>query len=125
MEKILVTGGAGYIGSHIVEKLIKLKKKVIIIDNLSTGHKKLINKKAIFFKKNITKFNEINHSISKHKISSIIHLAASLSVGESQKKPNKYKKNNVLGTKIWLKLQLKIILKILFFPLHVLCIRTD
>ena len=81
MEKILVTGGAGYIGSHIVEKLIKLKKKVIIIDNLSTGHKKLINKKAIFFKKDITKFNEINHSISKHKISSIIHLAASLSVG--------------------------------------------
>ena len=107
MEKILVTGGAGYIGSHIVEKLIKLKKKVIIIDNLSTGHKKLINKKAIFFKKDITKFNEINHSISKHKISSIIHLAASLSVGESQKKPNKYKKNNVLGTKNLVKIAIK------------------
>ena len=49
MSNILVTGGAGYIGSHIVEKLIKLKKKVFIIDNLSTGHKKLINRKAIFF----------------------------------------------------------------------------
>ena len=82
-------------------------KKVIIIDNLSTGHKKLINKKAIFFKKDITKFNEINHSISKHKISSIIHLAASLSVGESQKKPNKYKKNNVLGTKNLVKIAIK------------------
>ena len=49
-EKILITGGAGYIGSHIVEELIKSKEKVFIIDNLSTGHKKLINKKAIFFK---------------------------------------------------------------------------
>ena len=49
-QNILVTGGAGYIGSHIVEQLIKNKKKVIIIDNLVTGHKELINKKAKFFK---------------------------------------------------------------------------
>ena len=49
MENILVTGGAGYIGSHIVEQLLKTNKRVIIVDNLSTGHKKLINKKAKFF----------------------------------------------------------------------------
>ena len=41
---ILVTGGAGYIGSHIVEILVRKRKKVIILDNLSTGYKKLINK---------------------------------------------------------------------------------
>ena len=46
-ESILVTGGAGYIGSHIVEQLIKYKKTVVIVDNLTTGYKKLINKKAI------------------------------------------------------------------------------
>ena len=44
MKNILVTGGAGYIGSHVVEDLIKLKKKVFIVDNLSTGHRKLVNK---------------------------------------------------------------------------------
>ena len=44
MKNILVTGGAGYIGSHIVERLIKTRKKVFIVDNLSTGYKKLINK---------------------------------------------------------------------------------
>tara|TARA_Y100000816_G_scaffold242641_1_gene189857 strand:+ start:495 stop:1469 length:975 start_codon:yes stop_codon:yes gene_type:complete len=99
MSNILVTGGAGYIGSHIVEKLIKLKKKVLIIDNLSTGHKKLINRKAIFFFGDITKYKIVENIISKNKISSIIHLAASLSVNESEIKPNKYKKNNVLGTK--------------------------
>ena len=49
MDNILVTGGAGYIGSHIVERLVRLRKRVFIIDNLSTGHKKLINKKAKFF----------------------------------------------------------------------------
>ena len=45
MQKILITGGAGYIGSHIVEKLVKINKNVFILDNLSTGFKTLINKK--------------------------------------------------------------------------------
>ena len=48
IKNILVTGGAGYIGSHIVENLIKKNKKVFIVDNLSTGHKALLNKKANF-----------------------------------------------------------------------------
>ena len=47
MNNILITGGAGYIGSHIVEQLIK-EKKVFVVDNLSTGYKRLIHKKAIF-----------------------------------------------------------------------------
>ena len=53
MKAILVTGGAGYIWSHIIELLIKKNFKVFIIDNLSTGYKKLINKKAIFYKASI------------------------------------------------------------------------
>lgn len=50
---ILITGGAGYIRSHIVEQLINQKNDVIIIDNLKTGYKKLINKKAIFIRTDI------------------------------------------------------------------------
>ena len=52
MNNILVTGGAGYIGSHIIELLIKQKYKVFVIDNLSTGYKRLINKKAKFYTSN-------------------------------------------------------------------------
>ena len=53
MKAILVTGGAGYIGSHLIELLIKKNFKVFIVDNLSTGYKKLINKKAKFYKADI------------------------------------------------------------------------
>ena len=60
MKNILVTGGAGYIGSHIVEQLIKLKKKVIIVDNLSTGKRRLINKKAKFYKGDIKNSNKVD-----------------------------------------------------------------
>ena len=52
-NNILVTGGAGYIGSHIVENLVKTKNRVIILDNLATGYKRLINKKAKFIKSDI------------------------------------------------------------------------
>ncbi len=99
MENILVTGGAGYIGSHIVEKLIKFKKKVFIVDNLSTGYKKLIRKKAYFFLCDIKNFKKLNKIFKQNKISSVIHLAGCLSVGESEIKPKKYYLNNVLGTK--------------------------
>jgi UDP-glucose 4-epimerase len=50
VKNILITGGAGYIGSHVTEILLKRYSKVFLIDNLSTGHRKLINKKAKFFK---------------------------------------------------------------------------
>ena len=99
VKNILITGGAGYIGSHVTEILLKKRKKVFLIDNLSTGHRKLINKKAKFFKVDIHNKKKINKIIKKYKIDSVIHLAANLIIGESQKKPKKYFKNNVLGTK--------------------------
>ncbi len=99
MEKILVTGGAGYIGSHVVELLINLRKKVYIIDNLSTGYRRLVNKKAKFFFCDIKNYKKVNKIVKDNKIDSIIHLAASLSVNESEKKPKKYYLNNVIGTK--------------------------
>ena len=97
-SKILVTGGAGYIGSHIIELLIKNKNKVIIYDNLSTGYKRLINKKANFIKGDIRNFKKISKTIIKYKINSIIHLAAFLNIKESEKNKKKYYKNNIEGT---------------------------
>ena len=99
VKNILITGGAGYIGSHITEILLKKDKKVFLIDNLSTGHRKLINKKAKFFKLDIHRKDKVREIIKKNKIDSIIHLAANLIIGEGQRKPKKYYKNNVLGTK--------------------------
>ena len=84
MNNILITGGAGYIGSHIVEQLIKAKK-VFVVDNLSTGYKRLIHKKANFFLCDIRNFKRLNKIVKQNKIQSIIHLAACLSVGESEK----------------------------------------
>ena len=98
VKNILITGGAGYIGSHIAEILLKKNKRIFLIDNLSTGHRKLINKKAKFFKLDIHNKNKVKNIIDKHQIDSIIHLAANLIIGEGQKKPDKYYKNNVLGT---------------------------
>ena len=97
-ENILVTGGAGYIGSHIVELLIKTKSNIIIIDNLVTGHKKLLNKKAKFIKVDIKNKTLITKIINDYEISSIIHLAGSLNVSEAEKNKKKYFKNNVEGT---------------------------
>ena len=99
IKNILITGGAGYIGSHISEVLIKNKKKIFIADNLSTGHKRLINKKAKFFKVDILKNKKIRDIIVKNKIDSVIHLAANLIISEGEKYPKKYFRNNVLGTK--------------------------
>jgi UDP-glucose 4-epimerase len=99
MKKVIVTGGAGYIGSKIVADLIKRNYKVYIIDNLSTGYKFLISKKAIFLKCNIGNKKKINNFIKKNKINSVIHCAASLDVNESEKKPRKYYINNFVNTK--------------------------
>ena len=99
IKNILVTGGAGYIGSHIIEILIKKRKNIFIVDNLTTGHKRLVNKKAKFFKLNILKTNKLKQIIIKYNIDSIIHLAANLVIGEGEKRPKQYFKTNVTGTK--------------------------
>tara|TARA_B100001093_G_scaffold199165_1_gene191349 strand:- start:945 stop:1934 length:990 start_codon:yes stop_codon:yes gene_type:complete len=98
-KNILVTGGAGYIGSHIVEQLIKNKENIIILDNLVTGYKKLINKNAKFIKADIKNKFKISKIIKDNNITSIIHLAAYLNVSEAEKNKKKYFNNNIIGTK--------------------------
>jgi len=99
IKNILITGGAGYIGSHVAEILVKNKKKIFIVDNLSTGFKRLINKNAKFFKVDLSNSKKIKQIIINNKIDSVIHLAAALSVGESESNPKKYFRINVKGTK--------------------------
>ena len=103
IKNILITGGAGYIGSHISEILVKNKKKIYIVDNLSTGYRSLINKKAKFFKLNIKNNKEVKKIIIENKIESVIHLAANLIISEGEKYPKKYYSNNVVGTQNLLK----------------------
>ena len=98
-KSILVTGGAGYIGSHIVEQLIKNKKNVIILDNLVTGYKKLINKKTKFIKADIKNKSKVIKIIKDNNITSINHLAAYLNVSEAEKNKKKYYQNNIVSTK--------------------------
>jgi len=115
IKNILITGGAGYIGSHVAEILIKKNKNVFLIDNLSTGHRKLINNKAKFFKIDIQNKKKLKKIIELHKIDSLIHLAANLIIAEGQKKPKKYYKNNVLGTKLLLEACKKTSIKNIIF----------
>ena len=98
VKNILITGGAGYIGSHVAEILLKKNKKIFVVDNLTTGHRKLINKKVRFFKLDISNTKKINKILVFYNIDSVIHLAANLIIGEGEKNPKKYYKNNVLGT---------------------------
>tara|TARA_B100000700_G_C15037944_1_gene853723 strand:- start:1342 stop:2241 length:900 start_codon:yes stop_codon:yes gene_type:complete len=97
--KALVTGGAGFIGSHLVKKLVKKKYKVIVLDNLSTGSLKnlrLVKNKIDFIKCDITK-NKISSKIFRD-IDYVFHLAGLSKATESIKKPSKYFRANVKGT---------------------------
>jgi UDP-glucose 4-epimerase len=96
-QKILVTGGAGFIGSHLVDKLIKLGYRVVVIDNLSTGKKENINKKAKFYKIDICS-PKIGEIFKKEKPEIVFHLAALPRVPLSVKDPVLTSRVNVLGT---------------------------
>ncbi len=101
--KILITGGAGYIGMHVAEVLIKNKIKVFIIDNLFRGSRKFINKQSIFIKQDIKNIDNIRKILIQNKINTIIHLAALTDVQESEKYKKRYFENNITGTKNLLK----------------------
>lgn len=100
---ILVTGGAGYIGSKVAIDLLEKGHQVFIIDNLSTGQKKIIPKKSKFFKLDISNSAEISNIIKKNDIQTVFHFAAFISVPESLKEPKKYYLNNCLKSKTFIR----------------------
>ena len=95
--KILLTGGAGYIGSQISYDLTDSGNKVYIIDNLETGSVITINEKAKFYNLNINSYKKITEILKKKNIKNVIHLAASTSVEESMRFPKRYYDNNVIN----------------------------
>jgi len=95
--KFLVTGGAGFIGSHLVDRLIKGGHKVVVIDNLSTGRKENLNPKAKFYKIDICSYR-ISQIFKKEKPEVVFHYAAQIDVRKSVKDPVEDAKINILGT---------------------------
>lgn len=95
--KILVTGGAGYIGSACSKLLLDKGYEVIIIDNLSKGKEKLIDKRAKFFRIDLVDKENLRKVFEKEQIDAVIHFAAYKSVGESMQNPAKYS-DNITGT---------------------------
>ena len=91
---ILVTGGAGYIGSHVSLNLLDAGYNVTILDDLSTGHEQLIPKNADYIKCNINDFDSISFLLQNKKFSAVMHFAGFVKVEESLQFPEKYFANN-------------------------------
>ena len=101
--QVLVTGGAGYIGSHAVKVLLDKGYDVVVVDNLATGHKDAVDKRAKFFLGDISDEILMDKVFKKNNISGVIHFAAFSLVGESMTNPYKYYENNVSKTNKFLK----------------------
>lgn len=99
---ILVCGGAGYIGSHTVHRMIDRFENVIIVDNLQTGHSEAIHPKAKFYKGDIRDSELLDRIFNANQIDSVVHFAANSLVGESMTDPLKYFNNNVYGMQVLL-----------------------
>jgi UDP-glucose-4-epimerase GalE len=93
---VLVTGGAGYIGSHAAKALSRAGHKVVVYDNLVAGHREAI-KYGAFVEGEIGDVAAVRDAIRRHRIFAVMHFAAFLDVGESTREPARYYRNNVIG----------------------------
>jgi UDP-glucose-4-epimerase GalE len=100
MSAVLVTGGAGYIGSHTVKALVRAGHQVVIYDNLSAGHAAvapLIGAGVTIVEGDILDTPRLQATLAGHGVGAVMHFAAWLSVGDSVREPARYYRNNVLG----------------------------
>lgn len=95
MDVVLVTGGAGYIGSHIVRRLVETGREVVVLDDLSEGHRASIAQEASFIEGDFGDPSLLEGVLSSQGIRYIVHMAASCLVGESMVDPGKYYANNL------------------------------
>ncbi len=92
--KILLTGGAGYIGSHVLLYILKNNHEVVVIDDLSTGNKNLIPENVKLINSNINNSEKISNILEKESFDLLLHFAGFIRVEESVQNPDKYFKNN-------------------------------
>lgn len=104
---ILVTGGAGYIGSHGVYELLNLGYDVVVVDNMETGYKQAVHKEAKFYQGDIRDRAFLKKVFEAENIEGVIHFAANSLVGESMVNPLKYFDNNVHGTQVLLEVMVE------------------
>ena len=95
---ILVTGGAGYIGSHAVEALIDRKHNVIAVDNLDRGHSAAVPPEATFYGVDLADTQQLARIMAEHRVTGVMHFAALAYVGESVEQPLRYYANNTAGS---------------------------
>jgi UDP-glucose-4-epimerase len=95
---VLVTGGAGYIGSHVVQELVKSGHKPVVYDNFSTGHANAVSEDVQLIEGDIHDMNFLKHVMGEYEIDAVMHFAASSLVGESMENPGRYYYNNVAGS---------------------------
>src|SRR6187399_2978870 len=96
---VLVTGGAGYIGSHMVLRLADAGEAVVVLDNLTTGFDWSIDPRATFVQGNAGDMELVGRVIADHKIDAIVHFAGSIVVPESVADPLKYYANNTAASR--------------------------
>lgn len=96
--KVMVTGGAGFIGSHLTDTLVNLGHQVVIVDDLSTGSEKNINKSAKFYKADVSNIKKLEGIFKKEQIEVIFHTAAQIDVRVSSANPERDAEVNIIGT---------------------------
>ncbi|MEM1059016.1 MAG: UDP-glucose 4-epimerase GalE [Verrucomicrobiota bacterium] len=95
--KILVSGGAGYIGSICVECMLDQDHEIVVFDNLSEGHRRAVDERATFVEGDLQQREDILPAMAEHRPDAVMHFAAASLVGESMTNPSKYYRNNIGG----------------------------
>ncbi len=97
MKRVLVTGGAGYIGSHAVVQLLDRGYEVVVLDNLENGYSELVDRRAKFYLADLRDKSSLRRVFEAEKIDAVMNFAAYIKVGESVEKPTMYYENNTYG----------------------------
>ncbi|MDD4825448.1 MAG: NAD-dependent epimerase/dehydratase family protein, partial [Mesotoga sp.] len=114
-ENYLVTGGAGFIGSHVVDHLITAGKIPIVVDNLSSGKIENLDPRALFYEQDVTDVEMMERVFMLHKPTALFHLAAQISVSKSVREPEEDAMINIIGTLRLLKIAAKYGIKKVIF----------
>ena len=118
--KILVTGGAGFIGSYVTRQLLDKDHEVVVYDDLSRGFKKLVDQRATFIQGPVLDKNELTKALKG--VDAVVHMAAFIIVPESVEKPHLYWENNVVGTETLLEAMREATVNKIIFSSNSLCI---